>query len=210
MVGESLHLPGPCQTPQSSQRAGVIPLRAGALVSGSASPSPPQSLFLHISLLVFSRMSERDIQSLSKWVFVLSLCLTTLWGRLTLASTHQHRSHSGRGARPLLHVSHACAVIWVPVTMAVLWVLMGCLRWGLRGDELLGEALSHSSCWGRRSSRLWCTPGAGGHLWGPNAVSSRSSVSIPFPGVWAARTSMPNVWGSIQQTDTKRHSTVPL
>ncbi|CAN8199963.1 unnamed protein product [Coccothraustes coccothraustes] len=39
-------------------------------------------------------MSERDIQSLSKWVFVLSLCLTTLWGRLTLASAHQHRSHS--------------------------------------------------------------------------------------------------------------------
>ncbi|NWW74870.1 F19A2 protein, partial [Climacteris rufus] len=39
-------------------------------------------------------MSERDIQSLSKWVFVLSLCLTTLWGRLTLASTHHHRSHS--------------------------------------------------------------------------------------------------------------------
>ncbi|XP_050841384.1 chemokine-like protein TAFA-3 isoform X2 [Serinus canaria] len=57
---------GPCphsQTPQSSQRSGVIPLRAGAL-------------------------------SLSKWVFVLSLCLSTLWGRLTLASTHQHRSHS--------------------------------------------------------------------------------------------------------------------
>ncbi|XP_062482574.1 chemokine-like protein TAFA-3 isoform X1 [Pezoporus occidentalis] len=39
------------------------------------------------------RMSERDLQSLSKWVFVLTLCLTTLWGRLTLASTH-HRSHS--------------------------------------------------------------------------------------------------------------------
>ncbi|XP_054037299.1 chemokine-like protein TAFA-3 isoform X1 [Rissa tridactyla] len=39
-------------------------------------------------------MSERDVQSLSKWVFVLTLCLTTLWGRLTLASTH-HRSHSG-------------------------------------------------------------------------------------------------------------------
>ncbi|XP_039941669.1 chemokine-like protein TAFA-3 [Hirundo rustica] len=39
-------------------------------------------------------MSERDRQSLSKWVFVLSLCLTTLWGRLTLASTHHHRSHS--------------------------------------------------------------------------------------------------------------------
>ncbi|CAM9888500.1 unnamed protein product [Bubo scandiacus] len=37
-------------------------------------------------------MSERDIQSLSRWVFVLTLCLTTLWGRLTLASTH-HRSH---------------------------------------------------------------------------------------------------------------------
>nr|XP_041577163.1 chemokine-like protein TAFA-3 isoform X2 [Taeniopygia guttata] len=87
---------GPCphsQTPQSSQRSGVIPLRAGTLVSRSAPPSPPQSLFLHISLLVFGRMSERDIQSLSKWVFVLSLCLTTLWGRLTLASTHHHRSH---------------------------------------------------------------------------------------------------------------------
>uniref|UniRef100_A0A8C4K3P9 TAFA chemokine like family member 3 n=3 Tax=Casuariiformes TaxID=8784 RepID=A0A8C4K3P9_DRONO len=38
-------------------------------------------------------MSERDLQSLSKWVLVLTLCLTTLWGRLTLASTH-HRSHS--------------------------------------------------------------------------------------------------------------------
>ncbi|KAM9369401.1 chemokine-like protein TAFA-3 [Phaethornis superciliosus] len=38
-------------------------------------------------------MSERAIQSLSRWVFVLTLCLTTLWGRLTLASTH-HRSHS--------------------------------------------------------------------------------------------------------------------
>ncbi|KAM7032630.1 chemokine-like protein TAFA-3 isoform 2-T2 [Acridotheres tristis] len=57
---------GPCptaRTPQSSQRSGVILLRAGAL-------------------------------SLSKWVLVLSLCLTTLWGRLTLASTHHHRSHS--------------------------------------------------------------------------------------------------------------------
>ncbi|KAM6398833.1 chemokine-like protein TAFA-3 [Rhynochetos jubatus] len=38
-------------------------------------------------------MSERDVQSLSRWVFVLTLCLSTLWGRLTLASTH-HRSHS--------------------------------------------------------------------------------------------------------------------
>ncbi|KAM9148301.1 chemokine-like protein TAFA-3 isoform 1-T2 [Pangshura tecta] len=38
-------------------------------------------------------MSERDIQSLSKWVLVLTLCLITLWGRLTLASSH-HRSHS--------------------------------------------------------------------------------------------------------------------
>ncbi|XP_005529329.2 PREDICTED: LOW QUALITY PROTEIN: protein FAM19A3 [Pseudopodoces humilis] len=88
---------GPCphsQIPQSSQHSGVIPLHAGTLVSGSAPPSPPQSLFLHISLLLFSRMSERDIQNLSKWVFVLSLCLTTLWGRLTLASTHHHRSHS--------------------------------------------------------------------------------------------------------------------
>ncbi|KFP16432.1 Protein FAM19A2, partial [Egretta garzetta] len=44
-------------------------------------------------------MSERDIQSLSRWVFVLTLCLTTLWGRLTLASTH-HRSHSGLAACP--------------------------------------------------------------------------------------------------------------
>lgn len=89
------------RTPQCSQCPGVIPLRAGTLVSGSAPPSPPQSLFLHISLLLFGRMSERDIQSLSKWVFVLSLCLTTLWGRLTLASTHHHRSHSGRGERSL-------------------------------------------------------------------------------------------------------------
>uniref|UniRef100_A0A8C6ZWA2 TAFA chemokine like family member 3 n=1 Tax=Nothoprocta perdicaria TaxID=30464 RepID=A0A8C6ZWA2_NOTPE len=31
-------------------------------------------------------MSERDVQSFSKWVFLLTLCLTTLWGRLTLAS----------------------------------------------------------------------------------------------------------------------------
>ncbi|XP_005059256.1 PREDICTED: protein FAM19A3 isoform X3 [Ficedula albicollis] len=38
-------------------------------------------------------MSERDTQSLSRRVLVLSLCLTTLWGRLTLASTQQHRSH---------------------------------------------------------------------------------------------------------------------
>lgn len=59
-------------------------------------------------------------------------------------------------------------------------------------------------------------PGCGAHLEqvgisGDQMLSaSRSLVSIPFPGVWAARTSMPNVWGSIQQTDTKRHSTVPL
>ncbi|XP_016159643.1 PREDICTED: protein FAM19A3 isoform X2 [Ficedula albicollis] len=87
---------GPCppaRTPQCSQRSGVIPLRAAALVSGSAPPSPLQSLFLHISLLLFGRMSERDTQSLSRRVLVLSLCLTTLWGRLTLASTQQHRSH---------------------------------------------------------------------------------------------------------------------
>ncbi|XP_053107029.1 chemokine-like protein TAFA-3 isoform X1 [Hemicordylus capensis] len=38
-------------------------------------------------------MSEGDIRSLSKGVLVLSLCLITLWGRLTLASSH-HRSHS--------------------------------------------------------------------------------------------------------------------
>lgn len=109
------------RTPQSSQHSGVIPLCAGALVSGSAPPSPPQSLFLHISLLLFCRMSERDIQSLSKWVFVLSLCLTTLWGRLTLASMHHHRSHSGRGVTSLLHVSHACAIIWVPMIQVVPW-----------------------------------------------------------------------------------------
>ncbi|KYO27874.1 protein FAM19A3 [Alligator mississippiensis] len=41
------------------------------------------------------RMSERDIRSLSRWGFVLTLCLITLWGRLTLASSH-HRSHSVR------------------------------------------------------------------------------------------------------------------
>ncbi|XP_025070831.1 protein FAM19A3 isoform X4 [Alligator sinensis] len=40
-------------------------------------------------------MSERDIRSLSRWGFVLTLCLITLWGRLTLASSH-HRSHSVR------------------------------------------------------------------------------------------------------------------
>ncbi|KAK2526524.1 hypothetical protein Q9233_008294 [Columba guinea] len=50
-------------------------------------------VMLKMSEPVQGRMSERDIQSLSKWVFVLTLCLTTLWGRLTLASTH-HRSHS--------------------------------------------------------------------------------------------------------------------
>ncbi|NWY72160.1 F19A3 protein, partial [Erithacus rubecula] len=40
-------------------------------------------------------MSERDAQSLSRWVLVLSLCLTTLWGRLTLA-TQQHRSQAAQ------------------------------------------------------------------------------------------------------------------
>ncbi|XP_070601735.1 chemokine-like protein TAFA-3 [Erythrolamprus reginae] len=38
-------------------------------------------------------MSERNVQSLSKGVLVLSLCLIMLWGRLTLASSY-HRSHS--------------------------------------------------------------------------------------------------------------------
>uniref|UniRef100_A0A8C2TYU4 TAFA chemokine like family member 3 n=2 Tax=Coturnix japonica TaxID=93934 RepID=A0A8C2TYU4_COTJA len=53
----------------------------------------PQPLPICSSLLVLGRMSERDVQSLSRRVLVLTLCLTTLWGRLTLASTH-HRSHS--------------------------------------------------------------------------------------------------------------------
>lgn len=93
---------------------GAAPLRAEVLVSGgctsypSSAPLPP-----HISSWFFGRMSERDIQSLSKWVFVLTLCLTTLWGRLTLASTH-HRSHSGREATSSVHVSHSCAIVLSP------------------------------------------------------------------------------------------------
>lgn len=59
---------------------------------------------------------------------------------------------------------------------------------------------------GRRSFRLWFTPGAGGHLSGGQMLTaSWSSVSIPGSGVWTARMSVPKVWGSIQQTDTKRH-----
>lgn len=57
-----------------------------------------------------------------------------------------------------------------------------------------------------RSFRLWFTPRAGGNLSGDQMLTaSRSSVSIPSSGVWAAWMSVPKVWGSIQQTDTKRH-----
>ncbi|KFU84421.1 Protein FAM19A2, partial [Chaetura pelagica] len=58
-------------------------------------------------------MSERDIQSLSRWVFVLTLCLTTLWGRLTLASTH-HRSHSESPHAETHNPGNCCTVnIWL-------------------------------------------------------------------------------------------------
>lgn len=92
-------LPGPCPcrwvTLVTVHVQGLHHSMQQRLYVGAAPPNTPQPLFLCPSLLVFGRMSERDIQSLSKWVFVLTLCLTTLWGRLTLASTH-HRSHSGR------------------------------------------------------------------------------------------------------------------
>lgn len=108
---------------------------------GAAPPNPPQPLFLHPSLLVFGRMSERDIQSLSKWVFVLTLCLTTLWGRLTLASTH-HRSHSGRGSGVLAAcVPSPCGA---GGTLGSLWDNRG---GGLRGAEMFGEGPSIISGW---------------------------------------------------------------
>ncbi|XP_056367503.1 chemokine-like protein TAFA-3 isoform X2 [Oenanthe melanoleuca] len=54
--------------------------------------------------------------SLSRWVLVLSLCLTTLWGRLTLASTQQHRSHSvalgGGAAEHLGLLMDAMTFLW--------------------------------------------------------------------------------------------------
>ncbi|NWX88208.1 F19A2 protein, partial [Nothoprocta ornata] len=54
-------------------------------------------------------MSERDVQSFSKWVFLLTLCLTTLWGRLTLASAH-HRSHAAHAEPGTCEVvaAHRC------------------------------------------------------------------------------------------------------
>lgn len=97
--------PGPCPCSQVTRPHGWTCLGLHPCVQqrrcmGAAPPNAPQPLFLRASLLGFGRMSERDIQSLSRWVFVLTLCLTTLWGRLTLASTH-HRSHSGRGSNVL-------------------------------------------------------------------------------------------------------------
>lgn len=38
-------------------------------------------------------MGKREIQSFIRWLLVLTLCLLTLWGRITSASTH-HRIHS--------------------------------------------------------------------------------------------------------------------
>lgn len=57
--------------------------------------------------VLYCRMSERDILSLSKGILVLSLCLIMLWGRLTLASSH-HRSHSGQSWWSLFF--HVCGI----------------------------------------------------------------------------------------------------
>uniref|UniRef100_A0A803JM31 TAFA chemokine like family member 3 n=1 Tax=Xenopus tropicalis TaxID=8364 RepID=A0A803JM31_XENTR len=38
-------------------------------------------------------MGRRDIQSIIRWALILTLCILTLWGRITAASSH-HRIHS--------------------------------------------------------------------------------------------------------------------
>ncbi|XP_078098055.1 chemokine-like protein TAFA-3 [Mustelus asterias] len=38
-------------------------------------------------------MSGNYLQNVGKWIILLSVCLITIWGRVSLASTH-HRSHS--------------------------------------------------------------------------------------------------------------------
>ncbi|GCC36007.1 hypothetical protein chiPu_0014498 [Chiloscyllium punctatum] len=40
-----------------------------------------------------SRMGGSYFQNVDKWLILLTVCLITIWGRVSLASTH-HRSHS--------------------------------------------------------------------------------------------------------------------
>lgn len=58
---------------------------------------------------------------------------------------------------------------------------MGCLRWGLRGHELLGEVLSHVSWWGEEEFQAvvhtWSRQVS---LWGPNADSLKELSVHPF------------------------------
>lgn len=48
---------------------------------------------------------------------------------------------------------------------------MGCLRWGLHGDEMLGEVLSHTSWWEEEFQAVVHTRSRRASLWGPNADS---------------------------------------
>ncbi|MBN3271565.1 F19A2 protein, partial [Polyodon spathula] len=54
-------------------------------------------------------MSERDLQSMCKWVILLTFCLITLGGRLTQASAHRsHTVHVKAGTCEVIAAHRCC------------------------------------------------------------------------------------------------------
>ncbi|KAK1152275.1 chemokine-like protein TAFA-2 [Acipenser oxyrinchus oxyrinchus] len=54
-------------------------------------------------------MNERDLQSMCKWVILLTFCLITLGGRLTLASSHRsHTAHVKAGTCEVIAAHRCC------------------------------------------------------------------------------------------------------
>lgn len=82
----------------------------GSLLAWAHVSQQQQHLSVHVmqtwlaaadDVCFFSRMRERDLQSLCRRALLLTICMVSVWGQLTSASSH--RSHIG-----MLHVS-----LWV-------------------------------------------------------------------------------------------------